>query len=268
MGFLDKAKQAANEMAAKADQAMANAGISGPAGAPGGMGANRAADAALRDFGLITWREAHGHPVDASEKERVLHTLQGLEAGGQLAPLRCTSPQGAGGLYGSPPPGAPPPPPGYAAQQATTPLSPFHFERRALLIVADRHKAQAAAFGAALDPQKNRVAVRRVLRAGDVLAVNDRAMRHEHERFLAPQAEGKQQRELGGDACVNGRDLFDDALELDGVAFPASVLRGAIGALEAGRVIDVVRERTYHARLPDPGSGIHPQEAQLLLNVG
>ena len=88
MGFLDKAKQAANEMAAKADQAMANAGISGPAGAPGGMGANRAADAALRDFGLITWREAHGHPVDASEKERVLHTLQGLEAGGQLAPLR------------------------------------------------------------------------------------------------------------------------------------------------------------------------------------
>ena len=118
MGFLDKAKQAANEMAAKADQAMANAGISGPAGAPGGMGANRAADAALRDFGLITWREAHGHPVDASEKERVLHTLQGLEAGGQLAPLRCTSPQGAGGLYGSPPPGAPPPPPGYAAQQA------------------------------------------------------------------------------------------------------------------------------------------------------
>ncbi len=107
MGFLDKAKQAANEMAAKADQAMANAGISGPAGAPGGMGANRAADAALRDFGLITWREAHGHPVDASEKERVLHTLQGLEAGGQLAPLRCTSAQGAGGLYGSPPPGAP-----------------------------------------------------------------------------------------------------------------------------------------------------------------
>lgn len=98
MGFLDKAKQAANEMAAKADQAMANAGISGPAGTPGGMGANRAADAALRDFGLITWREAHGHPVDASEKERVLHTLQGLEAGGQLAPLRCTSPQGAGGL--------------------------------------------------------------------------------------------------------------------------------------------------------------------------
>ena len=124
MGFLDKAKQAANEMAAKADQAMANAGISGPAGAPGGMGANRAADAALRDFGLITWREAHGHPVDASEKERVLHTLQGLEAGGQLAPLRCTSPQGAGGLYGSPPPGAPPPPPGYAAQQAAAPTAP------------------------------------------------------------------------------------------------------------------------------------------------
>ena len=125
MGFLDKAKQAANEMAAKADQAMANAGISGPAGTPGGMGANRAADAALRDFGLITWREAHGHPVDASEKERVLHTLQGLEAGGQLAPLRCTSPQGAGGLYGSPPPGAPPPPPGYAAQQAAAPTAPI-----------------------------------------------------------------------------------------------------------------------------------------------
>ena len=34
MSFFDKAKQAATEMAAKADQAMANAGISGP---PGGI---------------------------------------------------------------------------------------------------------------------------------------------------------------------------------------------------------------------------------------
>ena len=123
MGFLDKAKQAATDMAAKADQAMANAGISTPGG-PGPFGGASRADGPLRDYGLIVWREQHGHPVDASEKERVLHTLQGLEAGGQLAPLRCTSPQGAGGLYGSPPPGAPPPPPGYAAQQAAAPTAP------------------------------------------------------------------------------------------------------------------------------------------------
>ena len=33
MGFLDKAKAAANDLAAKADTAMANAGLGGPGGA-------------------------------------------------------------------------------------------------------------------------------------------------------------------------------------------------------------------------------------------
>ena len=89
MSFFDKAKQAATEMAAKADQAMANAGISGPPGgitgslgglAGGDPGVTRSLDAALRDFGLLSWREAHGHPVDASEKERVLTAMRELEA--------------------------------------------------------------------------------------------------------------------------------------------------------------------------------------------
>ena len=48
MSFFEKAKQAATEMAAKADQAMANAGIAG--GTVGGpTGGTREADAALRD---------------------------------------------------------------------------------------------------------------------------------------------------------------------------------------------------------------------------
>src|SRR5207237_3298071 len=88
-------------------------------------------------------------------------------------------------------------------------------ERRALLVVADRHKAQAAAFGAALDPEEDRVAVRRVLRDGDILATHDGDMRHEHERFLAPQSERKQQRELRGDARINGPNLLDDAIEFN-----------------------------------------------------
>lgn len=121
MSFFDKAKQAATEMAAKADQAMANAGISGPpggiAGSLGGAGAH-SADAALRDYGLISWREAHGQPVDASEKERVLGALRDLEASGSLAALRVTGGATGSSMFGAPAPGAPPPPPGAAAAAA------------------------------------------------------------------------------------------------------------------------------------------------------
>ena len=62
MSFFEKAKQAATEMAAKADQAMANAGISGPGlgtgaagpGGPGGQaGGGREAEAALRDMPFL-----------------------------------------------------------------------------------------------------------------------------------------------------------------------------------------------------------------------
>ena len=118
MSFFDKAKQAATEMAAKADQAMANAGLAGTTGgmAPSG---GREADAALRDYGLLAWREARGHSVDAGERERVVGVLQGLEAAGVLAQLRVNTgtPAAGGSLFGGPTPTAPPPPPGAAAQQ-------------------------------------------------------------------------------------------------------------------------------------------------------
>ena len=127
MSFFDKAKQAATEMAAKADQAMANAGL---AGGTGGVsaGGSRETDTVLRDYGLIMWREAHGQPVDPGERERVLGVMQGLESAGALTHLRVGGAPGPGGsLFGGTTPTAPPPPPGAAAQQsgeATPPPPP------------------------------------------------------------------------------------------------------------------------------------------------
>ena len=116
MSFFDKAKQAATEMAAKADQAMANAGL---AGGTGGLsaGGSREADGVLRDYGLIMWRETHGQPVDPGDRERVLGVLQGLESAGALTQLQVNTGRQAGGsLFGGPTPTAPPPPPGVAQQ--------------------------------------------------------------------------------------------------------------------------------------------------------
>ena len=140
-------------------------------------------------------------------------------------------------------------------------------ERRALVVVTDGHKAQAATFGATLDSEENRVAVGRVLRGRHALLGDDGDVWHEHDRFLAPQAKGEQERQLGGDTRISGRNRFDDSLEFDCVAFPASVFLGGIGAFEASGVLDVVRERMHHARLPDPGVGVDAEKAQLLLYV-
>lgn len=121
MSFFDKAKQAATEMAAKADQAMANAGL---AGGTGGMsaGGSRETDAVLRDYGLIRWREAHGQAVDPADRERVLGVLQGLESAGALTHLRVnTGMPTSSSLFGGPTPTAPPPPPGAAASPPPPP---------------------------------------------------------------------------------------------------------------------------------------------------
>ncbi|MGA8047612.1 MAG: hypothetical protein WCA30_15240, partial [Dermatophilaceae bacterium] len=104
MSFFEKAKQAATEMAAKADQAMANAGLAGgPAGGP--AGGSREADAALRDYGLLMWREAQGQPVEPGERERVIGVLRGLESAGVLTHLQVGGAAGASGsLFGGPTP--------------------------------------------------------------------------------------------------------------------------------------------------------------------
>ena len=121
MSFFDTAKPAATEMAAQADQAMANAGL---AGGTGGMstGGSREADGVLRDYGLIMWRETHGQPVDPGDRERVLGVLQGLESAGALTHLQVNTDHQAGSsLFGGPTPTAPPPPPGAAAQPPPPP---------------------------------------------------------------------------------------------------------------------------------------------------
>ncbi|PKW27045.1 hypothetical protein [Phycicoccus duodecadis] len=102
MSFFERAKAAASDLAAKADVAMSNAGISVP-----GIGADRA----LRDLGVVAWLDATGRPVAEADRERVMATLRELEQGGRLGPLTLTPPPTP---YGTPPPppgGTPPPPP-------------------------------------------------------------------------------------------------------------------------------------------------------------
>ena len=123
MSFFERAKAAATDLAAKADTAMGNAGLmGGTPGMPGAPGAGPAAgpaDRALRDYGLLVWREQNGGAVDAAVKERVVGALREMEAAGQLAPLQVA-------LGASAPAGGPPPPPGAAsaAPSAAEPSAP------------------------------------------------------------------------------------------------------------------------------------------------
>ncbi|WP_256840878.1 hypothetical protein [Ornithinimicrobium cryptoxanthini] len=110
MGFLDKAKAAATDLAAKADTAITQAS-SNWSGAGGGN-----AEHLLRDYGLLTWREQHGQPVDAAEFARVREALQALDGEGRLRdlPLQTSPPPPPPSYQTPPPPGgaASPPPPG------------------------------------------------------------------------------------------------------------------------------------------------------------
>jgi hypothetical protein len=114
MGFLDKAKAAATELAAKADGALANAGMN-----PGGTAtaSNRDVDRLLRDLGVWTFREASGMADAADGKTRTLAALQQLQASNQLPPLTTSdqAPPPPGGAAAGFNPGATPPPPGAAA---------------------------------------------------------------------------------------------------------------------------------------------------------
>lgn len=95
MGFLDKAKAAASDLAAKADTALNNASGPDPA-------------TLYRDLGRMTFDEYAGRPVDADAKARVLAELTTLDQQGRLAQAQA--------------PAGPPPPPGAAA--AATPPPP------------------------------------------------------------------------------------------------------------------------------------------------
>lgn len=112
MSFFERAKAAAGDFAAKADTALANAGLSG------GPATNRDAERLLHDLGVIAYLKATGRPVAPDERERVLGSLRRFEEAGQIGPLTVSPPAPAA----PPPPGAaaqgyaaPPPPPGAAA---------------------------------------------------------------------------------------------------------------------------------------------------------
>jgi hypothetical protein len=120
MGFLDKAKQAATELAAKAETAMDQAGLSGS-----GAADTREADRLLRNLGVLAYREQTGMPVDHGERERVLSGLRDLESQGRLGALTLREGTAAGQATPPPPPGmagqTPPPPPGMAGQTPPPP---------------------------------------------------------------------------------------------------------------------------------------------------
>jgi hypothetical protein len=126
MGFLDKAKAAANDLAAKADGAMAQAGINTPGSA---SGTSAGTDRLLRDLGVLAYLEATGREVPEGERDRVLAGLREAEQQGGFSSfaLRTTPPPppgmgGTAGAAGMPSSQAsPPPPPPGQPQQAPSP---------------------------------------------------------------------------------------------------------------------------------------------------
>jgi hypothetical protein len=109
MGFLDKAKAAANDLAAKADTALAGSGLAGPAGPPG----TQPPDKLLRDLGVLTWLELDGQPQPEGERDRIVAALREAQQRGALGQL--------GLQTAAPPPASVPPPPGAAATQQPPP---------------------------------------------------------------------------------------------------------------------------------------------------
>jgi hypothetical protein len=116
MGLLDKAKAAANDLAAKADTALGSSGMGGPK-APGSGDADRY----LRDFGVLAYLEANGRPADPEEHRRVMTALQEMDKSGAIPSFALHSAP-------PPPPGTPPggaaPQPQAPASSATTPPPP------------------------------------------------------------------------------------------------------------------------------------------------
>ncbi len=116
MGFLDKAKAAATDLAAKADTALAGSGLGGP----GGLGGGGDADRLFHDLGVLAYLESRGRPADPHERERVLAALSEQDARGAIRSfaLQTSAPPPPGAAaagYAPPPPGthaAPPPPSG------------------------------------------------------------------------------------------------------------------------------------------------------------
>lgn len=101
MGFMDKARAAASDLAAKADTALANSGL----GAPGAGEANKY----FHDLGVLTFLTESGRPASAEDRERVMAALREMDARGAIASFALQT-------AAAPPP---PPPPLVAATSRT-----------------------------------------------------------------------------------------------------------------------------------------------------
>ncbi|MCO5316836.1 MAG: hypothetical protein M9942_00195 [Microthrixaceae bacterium] len=129
MGFLDKAKAMANDVAAKADTALNSAESS----LAGGVNPKQA-EPLLRDLGVIAYLEATGRPLpDAdAQRQRCVEGIQSIESQTTLnLQMSAAPPPAPGTTTGAPPAApaappppaaaAPPPPPGAAAQAPAPP---------------------------------------------------------------------------------------------------------------------------------------------------
>lgn len=132
MGFLDKAKAAATDLAAKADTALNSAETSIAGGAN-----PKQAEPMLRDLGVIAYLEATGRPLPDGEaqRQRCVEGIQAIESQTTLNLQMSSSPPPAPGTTTGAPPAAPaappppasaapPPPPGAAAAPPPPPPTP------------------------------------------------------------------------------------------------------------------------------------------------
>lgn len=121
MGFLDKAKAAASDLATKADTALTSSGVGAPAG-----GAGSDPNRLLRDLGVLAYLEATGRQGPEGERDRVLGALREAEGRGALPNLSLQTASTPANV--PPPPGAaagpPPPPPPPGAGTADSPQGP------------------------------------------------------------------------------------------------------------------------------------------------
>ncbi len=115
MGFMDKARAAANDLAAKADTALSSSGM-------GGSSSGGDTDRYLRDLGVLTYLEANGRTASPDDRERVMNALKEMESRGAIGTLTLqTSLPPPGGTVPPPPGGSVPPPPGGSAPPPTPP---------------------------------------------------------------------------------------------------------------------------------------------------
>ena len=98
MGFMDKAKEAAEDLKAS----FASTEV-------------RDSEQSYRDLGMLAYLTTTGRPIDEADRQRLINTLWSIEQQGKLPAFR---------LVTSPPPPPPPPPPAPAPMGQAAPPPP------------------------------------------------------------------------------------------------------------------------------------------------